>query len=78
MSASGPAVVESVDAAAPATALVDPVVSPPAASLPIPQTAQEQVAAGPHADQARDSTFEQEGAVLSPMAAPSGFVRRLK
>ena len=69
-SISEPAVVESAGAA-PATTLVDPVVSPPAASLPIPETTQEQVVAGPHADQARDSTFEQEGAVLSPMAAPS-------
>jgi hypothetical protein len=76
-SASEPAVVESVNAA-PATALVDPVVSPPAAPLSTSQTAQEQVVAGPHADQARDSASEQEGAVLSQMAAPSGFVRRLK
>jgi hypothetical protein len=77
-SASEPAVVESADAA-PATTLVDPFVSPPAAQLTIPKSAQEQVVAGPHADQARDSTSEHEGgAVLSPMAAPSGFVRRLK
>jgi hypothetical protein len=76
--ASEPAVVESVGAA-PAATLVDPFVSPPAAPLTIPQSAQEQVVAGPHADQAGDSTSEQEGgAILSLMEAPSGFVRRLK
>jgi len=76
-SASEPAVAELVGAA-PATALVDPVVSPPAEPLLVRQNAQEQVVAGPHADQARDSISEQAGAVLSPMAAPSGFASCLK
>ena len=74
VSASEPTMVESVGAA-PATALVDPVVSPPAEPLLVPQNEQEQVVAGPHADQARGSISEQAGAMLSPMAAPIGFAR---
>jgi len=74
VSASEPTMVESVGAA-PATTLVDPVVSPPAEPLLVPQNEQEQVVAGPHADQARGSISEQAGAMLSPMAAPIGFAR---
>jgi len=78
VSASEPAVVESVGAAAPALAPVDPFVSPPAEPLLISRAAQEQVVAGPHADQARDSISEQGVAVLSPVAAPSSLARYLK
>jgi hypothetical protein len=77
-SASEPAVVESAGAAA-ATTLVDRFASPPAAPLTVPQSAEEQVFVDPPTDQTCVLTSEPEGgAVRSPMAVPSAFVRRWK